>query len=68
MSAIDETDKNTPRRFRWLTPGGKHPNGTNTQWSYGVYFPATDLVVNDMGWRATGKPIYPKIEWLDKEL
>lgn len=59
-------DPNEPRRFRIAIPNGqKHPNGTDTKWRYGVYFPQTDLVVGDMGGRGTGKP--SDVEWLDDE-
>ena len=59
-----------PRRFRWPTYKGRHPNSRITPYEYGVYFPGTDLVVTDMGCRGTGEPDktkWPGIEWLDTE-
>jgi hypothetical protein len=53
-----------PRRYRVRLPEGKkHPNGTESEYRYGCYFPATDLVVGDMGGRGTGKP--KDVEWID---
>ncbi len=50
--------------FRVKIPEGqKHPNGSNSKYRYGCYFPMTDLVVGDMGGRGTGKP--KDVEWLD---
>lgn len=57
----------TPLRFKWPNDHGTHPNGRKTEWSYGVYFPATDLVVTDMGRRGTGKPEIAGIIWLDTD-
>lgn len=60
-------DKDAPVRFRWPTPEGVHANGAKTAWCYGIYFPATDLCVGDMGHRGTGKPGWPNVEWIDVE-
>lgn len=58
---------NTPRRFQWLVPTGeRHPNGSDSQWRTGCYFPATDLVTTDMGERGTGVPSWPGLHWIDK--
>ena len=55
---------NIPRRFKILIPEGqKHPNGSDSKFRYGCYFPMTDLVVGDMGGRGTGVP--KGVEWLD---
>lgn len=62
-------DKATaPRLFRCpVATGSKHPNGSAARWIHGAYFPLTDLVVNDMGGRGTGKPVGgPGFEWLDE--
>lgn len=56
--------KKKPRRFR-IPCNGKHPNGTDHPYRYGVYFPLTDLVVGDMGGRGTGCPT--DVEWIDGE-
>ncbi len=62
-----EAFKNQPRRFRRpIEDGVLHPNGSQLRYRYGCYFPATDLVVNDMGGRGTGEP--DNVEWLDGEL
>lgn len=50
-----------PRRFR-VPASGQHPTGRG-KYHYGCYFPMTDLVVSDMGWRGTGQP--KEVEWLD---
>jgi len=62
---IEEYDqKQRPRRFRIkLNPGEKHPNGSTAPFRYGCYFPATDLVISDMGGRGTGMP--GSVEWID---
>ncbi len=53
-----------PRRFK-MRCDGKHPNGSDHPYRYGVYFPLTDLVVGDMGGRGTGCPT--DVEWIDNE-
>lgn len=56
--------KNEPRRFRLkIEEGKKHPNSTEQKYRYGVYFPVTDWVVDDMGDCGTGIP--KDVEWLD---
>jgi hypothetical protein len=60
---IVKEEKNTPLRFR-IRLNAQHPNGSKALYRYGCYFPLTDLVVGDMGWRGTGKPI--DVEWIDK--
>ena len=58
---------NLPKRFRVPLPlGKKHPNGTDSAYRYGCYFPMTDLVIGDMGGRGTGKP--EDVQWLDADL
>lgn len=57
----------TPRRFQWLIPTGeRHPNGSDSQWRNGCYFPATGLAVTDMGERGTGVPSWPGLHWTDE--
>ena len=51
-----------PRRFR-IRLSGAHPNGSDSPYIYGCYFPLTDLVVGDMGGRGIGCP--QDVEWLD---
>lgn len=53
-----------PRRFR-IRCNGKHPNGSDSPYRYGCYFPLTDLVIGDMGGRGTGMP--QNVEWIDEE-
>ncbi len=62
---MQKINDNRPRRFRWHTKNGAHPNGQDADWQYGCYFPQTDLAVSDMGYRTTGKPDFPMIEWID---
>jgi hypothetical protein len=57
----EQEKQNRPRRFRFSCE--KHPNGSDSQWRYGCYFPLTDLVIGDMGGRGTGEP--KDVEWLD---
>ena len=56
-------EKFVPRRFRISLNGQKHPNGSNSLYRYGIYFPQTDLVVGDMGGCGTGEP--KDVEWID---
>jgi len=55
--------QNQPRRFRIRCADSKHPNGTESVYRYGCYFPMTDLVIGDMGARGTGEP--KSVEWID---
>lgn len=55
--------QNQPRRFRLHTMA-PHPNGCDSVYRYGCYFPLTDLCVWDMGERRTGEP--QSVEWIDK--
>ncbi len=61
LPAAEMERRRRPRRFRVKTQ--KHPNGSDSPYVYGCYFPLTDLVVGDMGGRGTGKP--EEVEWLD---
>ena len=53
----------TPRRFKIVGDDVKRPFDKALR--FGVYFPDTDLVVNDMGRCGTGCPKGPSIEWID---
>lgn len=63
MNEPDDS-KNEPRRFR-VPLTSTHANGRDAPYSYGVYFPMTDLVVGDMGGRGTGAP--SGVEWIDEK-
>lgn len=59
--------KEQPRRFKLpVQDGQKHPNGSESPFIYGCYFPMTNLVVYDMGQRGTGQP--KDVEWIDEEV
>jgi len=54
----EKTYDDKPLRFRtMITRAESDPR--HGQWSYGCYFPATDLVVGDMGMPQSG------VEWID---
>lgn len=53
-----------PRRFRMKIDSANHPTGRGLDYIHGCYFPATDLVVGEMGGRGTGVP--SGVDWLDE--
>ncbi len=58
-------DPHRPRLFRWPVEATRgHPNGSAAGWRWGCYFPLTDLCVNDMGNRGTGRPESAGLEWM----
>lgn len=52
-----------PRRFKIGIAVANRP--FERAFRFGVYFPTTDLCVNDMGGRSTGLPA--GVEWIDAE-
>lgn len=62
-TCLESEKKRRPRRFRWKPTTGKHPNGSDSVYCYGCYFPLTDLCVGDMGGLGTGVP--KDVEWID---
>lgn len=53
-----------PRRWRLRLPdGAAHPNGGESRYLHGCYFPLTDLCVGEMCSPGTGVP--KGVEWYD---
>lgn len=67
---VADTIKNARRKprdimpRRWRKRLDEPHRITGDQYVYGVYWPATDLCVNDAGNRGTGIPL--NVEWLDE--
>jgi hypothetical protein len=63
VSREPKTERDAPRRWRSDLPIA-NPSGDGMRYLYGCYFPRTDLNVNDMGTRGTGRPV--NVVWLDE--
>jgi hypothetical protein len=63
----DKEQRRLPRRFRVrLKDGEKHPNGSDSRYFHGCYFPLTDLCITEMARPGTGEP--SGVEWLDEKV